>query len=114
MDKFFRFILICVVLRFFIAMLALYLSEDAVKMYMSPITFIISIVFMILYIFNLRQVAPEAIGNTVWWSQLRIVHSIFYLLFAITSYHKSKNAWIFLLLDVIFGLTSHIHQHKLY
>ncbi len=72
---------------------------------------IVSFTFMYLFITGKRQTGPEAIGinNKIWWNNLRPIHAIFWGLYVIN--HKNPNAWMFLFIDTIFGLMSHIVFH---
>jgi hypothetical protein len=47
-------------------------------------------------------------GGKVWWNNLRIIHSLLYLLFSIFSINKNKYSWVPLLIDVIIGLISFV------
>jgi uncharacterized membrane protein YdcZ (DUF606 family) len=103
------FLFVCLVIRFLFVIVALYVSPDTVKLYMSPIAFVIGISFIVIYLFDLRKTGQEVIGKSksIWWNNLRPVHGIMYLLFAIAGYHKMKFAWVFLLIDVILGILAH-------
>lgn len=50
-------------------------------------------------------------GQKAWWHRLRLVHAFFYFWFARLAIQKKPNAYIPLLLDVTFGLTSFIVYH---
>lgn len=54
-----------------------------------------------------------AFGQIVWWSNLRIVHSVLYAISAILFFVKNKHAYVPLLLDVIIGILSFINHHYL-
>ena len=79
--------------------------------YMSLPAAIISIGFALIYIFKLRNTGPEVFGDRIWWNDLRPIHSILWALFAITAYQKLSYAWIFLLIDIIIGLTAFLYFH---
>lgn len=67
--------------------------------------------FIYLYVSGSRKTGPEVFGDKIWWNQLRPIHAIFYLLFAYNAIHKIKNAWIYLMYDVILGLLSFLIFH---
>jgi hypothetical protein len=57
-----------------------------------------------------RKTGAEA-GGKIWWDSLRPIHMTLYALFAVSAIYGNKNAWIFLLIDVMFGLMSFIIHH---
>ena len=67
--------------------------------------------FIYLYVSGSRKTGPEVFGDKIWWNRLRPIHAIFYLLFAYNAIHKIKNAWIYLMYDVILGLLSFLIFH---
>jgi hypothetical protein len=58
-----------------------------------------------------RKTGPEVFGDKIWWNKLRPVHSLLYFLFAYNAINGNRNAWKFLLLDVIIGLISFLSFH---
>jgi hypothetical protein len=72
------------------------------------IALIPAFVWIYLFTFNKRKTGAEVFGDKIWWNNLRPIHSILYLLFAYNAINKNKNAYIYLLIDVIFGLISYI------
>ena len=72
-----------------------------------------AIAFMYLYITGSRKTGPEVFGDKIWWNDLRPVHSILYFLFAYNAIIGNKQAWVYLLVDVLFGLTSFLTHHYL-
>jgi hypothetical protein len=77
------------------------------------VTSLIGLGFFIIYLTNSRKTGPEVFGEQIWWNNLRPVHGTLYLLFSIAYYYKVEYAWIFLLLDVIIGLTAFINKRVL-
>ena len=69
--------------------------------------------FAYIYITGARSSgpAPETLGAPIWWNDLRPVHSLLYFMFAISAIRGSKNAWVFLLIDVLIGLASFLAFH---
>jgi len=47
----------------------------------------------------------------IWWNNLRVVHGLNYLIFAILAIQTSKNAWIPLAVDVSIGFIAWIIHH---
>jgi hypothetical protein len=50
-------------------------------------------------------------GEKIWWNDLRPIHSIFYFLFAYNAIIGNKQAWVYLLADVLLGLISFSIYH---
>ncbi len=67
--------------------------------------------FIVIYIFDLRKSGPETLGDTIWWNNLRPIHSILWLLFSYLAINKNKDAWKILLLDTMIGLFAWIYHH---
>jgi hypothetical protein len=61
--------------------------------------------------FNKRDTGPEVFGDKIWWNNIRPVHTVLFLIFAILALQKNKNAWIFLLIDTIIGLSAFLIYH---
>ena len=64
---------------------------------------------MIMFLFNLRQNAPEGGGNT-WWNNIRPIHSLLYIMFFIFVFIKKDYSYMFLLGDVILGLSVFLYN----
>lgn len=60
-----------------------------------------------------RKTGPEVGGEKIWWNDLRPIHAANYIAFAITALMKNKNAYMFLVFDVVFGLGAWIWHHFL-
>lgn len=67
--------------------------------------------FIYFYLTGTRKTGAEVFGEKIWWSNLRPIHSILYLLFAYNAINGVENAWLFLLADVIFGLAAFVYFH---
>jgi hypothetical protein len=61
--------------------------------------------------FNPRDIGLETGGEKIWWKDLRKVHLTLYILFFITAIQELEYAWVFLLMDVLFGLTAFLIFH---
>jgi hypothetical protein len=85
--------------------------------YFGYIATIPAIGFAYIYFTNSRKTGMEVFGGKIWWNSLRIIHSILYALFAYNAIFKNTmvkntNAWKFLALDVIVGLTGFVMYHS--
>ena len=67
--------------------------------------------FIYFYLTGTRKTGVEVFGEKIWWSDLRPIHSILYLLFAYNAINGVETAWLFLLADVIFGLAAFVYFH---
>jgi hypothetical protein len=50
-------------------------------------------------------------GDKIWWNDLRPIHGSLYFLFAYSAIMGNSNAYQFLLVDVLFGLTRFLLFH---
>ena len=65
----------------------------------------------ILFFNNKRDTGPEVFGDKIWWNNIRPVHTVLFLIFAILALQKNKNSWIFLLIDTFIGLSAFLIYH---
>ena len=104
------FLLLCIPARLFLTFLAYKLTDKKLQIF-GIFILLIGLCFLYLYFGKKRLDAPEGGGNT-WWSKYRIVHSIFYMAAGALAIEGNICCWIPLMLDVIFGLTIFIIQHR--
>jgi hypothetical protein len=69
--------------------------------------------FSYIYLSGSRKTGAEVFGDKIWWNNLRPMHALLYALFAYNAINKNPISWIFLLIDVIFGLVSFLIHHHL-
>ena len=67
--------------------------------------------FLYIFISGVRKTGAEVFEDKIWWNDLRPVHALIYTLFAYNAINKNKNAWLFLLVDVIYGLFNFLWHH---
>jgi len=68
--------------------------------------------FLYIFLTKIRETGVEVFGDKIWWNNLRPIHSILYYGFAYFAINGNRNiAWKFLLLDVVFGLSSFLIFH---
>ena len=67
--------------------------------------------FIYIYLTGSRKTGGEVFGEKIWWNDLRPIHSLLYFLFAYNAIIGNNKAWIYLLVDVIFGLISFLIFH---
>ena len=58
-----------------------------------------------------RKTGLEVDGERIWWNGLRPLHAVNYAAFAAAAIMKSRNAYLFLVWDVILGLGAWINHH---
>jgi hypothetical protein len=79
--------------------------------YLGYLALLPAIGFIYIFLTGTRESGPETFGNKIWWNNLRPIHAILYLLFAYNAIIGNKKAWIYLLIDVVFGLISFLIYH---
>lgn len=79
--------------------------------YLGYLALLPAIGFLYIFLTGTRQTGPEVFGSKIWWNNLRPVHALLYLLFAYNAIIGNKDAWKFLFVDVIIGLTSFLVFH---
>ncbi len=109
-NKTYRFLLFfigCIGTRTLLVYLAKTGSKTMLK-YMGYIGLLISIGFMYIYLTGSRKTGAEVFGEKIWWNDLRPIHGILYFLFAYNGIKGNRNAWKFLLIDVVIGILSYL------
>ena len=88
-----------------------YKLDETHRKYLATLLFIPMLGMLYLYVTDSRQTGPETFGAPIWWKDLRIVHVMFYAWFILDAYLEKPNAYIPLLLDVMFGFMSFAAHH---
>ena len=104
------FLIGCIGLRSLFVVIAKYINIHYLK-YLGYLALLPAIGFMYIFLTGTRQSGPETFGDKIWWNNLRPIHSILYFLFAYYAIIGNKQAWIYLLADVLFGLISFLIYH---
>lgn len=99
------FLSICIPVRILLVLLATYLSPKYLA-YMGYLMLFPAIGFAAIYLTNSRKTGPEVFGGKIWWNDLRPVHSLLYFAFAYNAIVLNKSAWMYLLADVILGISA--------
>ena len=103
----------CIGTRCLLAYIAKKINPEYLP-YMGYIALIISLSFIYLFLFGNKKADSQlewSGDKKIWWNNLRVVHGINYLIFAILAIGKNKNAWIPLAVDVTIGLIAWIVHH---
>ena len=82
--------------------------------YMTIITLPFAIGFFKIYFFGDKRADNQLTwaNGKVWWNELRVIFGLIYFTFSICALLKFEFSWIFLLVDVIFGLGSFLIYHN--
>jgi hypothetical protein len=109
-KRFLLFLFGCIPTRLALVYLAKNISINYLPI-LGYITLIIGISFAYLFLSGTRQTGVEVFGDKIWWNNLRPIHATFYLIFSYYAINKMREGWIYLLVDVIFGLFSFLIFH---
>jgi hypothetical protein len=124
-QRYSLFLIGCIGLRSLLAYSAYYLSnsstggsvnsESSKKLLriLAIIAILIGISFFTIYLTGSRKTGIETGGQKIWWNNQRPIFGVLWLSFGITALLGYKWCWIFLLLDVLLGLTSFLNHHFL-
>jgi hypothetical protein len=108
--RFILFLFGCIGMRLFFVIIAKNVSIKYLY-YLGYLALVMPIGFMYIYLTGSRQTGVEVLGDKIWWNNLRPFHAFLYGLFAYNAIQGNPNSWIFLFLDVIFGLLSFLTYH---
>ena len=110
-KRFLLFLIGCVGSRSLFAYIAK-IASKRVLFYMGALALLPALGFVIIYFTGIRNTGVEVFGSTIWWDDLRIVHSLLYTLFAIYAFQGKSFAWVPLGVDVTLGLIAFLVHHK--
>jgi hypothetical protein len=111
-KRFLLFLFGCMGTRFFFVYLAK-TTDLKYLPYLGYIALIIAIGLAYFYITKTRETGFEVFGEKIWWNDLRPLHASLYGLFGYNAINGNPKAWMFLLVDTIFGLISFLVHHYL-
>jgi len=109
-KRFLLFLIGCIGTR----ALFVYVAKNAGPKYLPLLGYLAllpAIGFIYIYLTGSRKTGGEVFGEKIWWNDLRPFHSLLYFLFAYNAIIGNNKAWIYLLIDVIFGLSSFLIFH---
>ena len=109
-KRFLLFLFGCIGTRSLFVVAAKNVDTQYLK-YMGYIALLPAIGFIYIYLTGSRKTGGETFGDKIWWNKLRPLHSLLYFLFAYNAITGNKSAWLFLLVDVLFGLISFLIFH---
>lgn len=100
----------CIPARLALALIAKKIPTNYLPM-LGYLALLIAFSFFYLFLTGGRKTGAEVFGQPIWWRKLRIIHGLFYLVFAILAIRKHKNAFLAILIDTILGLGFFIWHH---
>ena len=109
-KRFLLFLVGCIGTRTFLV----YVSKNINISYLpwlGYLALIPTIGFTYIYLSGSRNRGAEVFGEKIWWNNLRPIHAGLYALFAYNAINKNKMSWVYLLIDVLFGLFSFLVHH---
>jgi hypothetical protein len=109
-KRFLLFLIGCIGSRFLLVLITKYSPIEYLPIF-GYIALVPTIGFIYIYLTGSRKTGSEVFGDKIWWNNLRPIHAILYGLFAYNAINKNTNSWIYLLVDVIFGLISFLLYH---
>jgi hypothetical protein len=109
-QRFLMFLIGCIGTRSLFVVIAKYVNAEYLK-YLGYLALLPAIGFMYIFLTGSRKTGAEVFGEEIWWNNLRPIHSILYFLFAYNAIIGNKQAWIYLLVDVLIGLISFLIHH---
>jgi hypothetical protein len=109
-QRILMFLIGCIGVRSLFVIIAKYINTNYLK-YLGYLALLPAIGFMYIFLTGSRKTGAETFGEKIWWNNLRPIHSILYFLFAYNAIIGNKQSWIYLLVDVLFGLISFLIHH---
>jgi hypothetical protein len=100
----------CIVVRAVFVYLS-YIASPQILRLLGILALLPAIGFLAVY--NKRMTGPEVFGEPIWWNNLRPFHAFLYFAFSISAISNTKFAWVFLAIDVVFGLGAFVNHHFL-
>jgi len=109
-KRFLLFLGGCIVIRTLFVIIAKYINIKYLP-YLGYLALIPAIGLLYIFFTKSRQTGPEVFGAKIWWNNLRPIHASLYILFSISAIQQKTYSWIFLLIDVILGLSAFLFYH---
>ncbi len=109
-KRFLLFLFGCIGLRSLFVIIAKNISIGYLP-FLGYLALLPAIGFVYIYLSGSRQTGAEVFGGKIWWNKLRPIHALLYFTFAYNAIIGNKRAWIYLLIDVIIGLSSFLIYH---
>jgi hypothetical protein len=111
-ERILLFLIGCIGVRSLFVLIAKYIDTKYLP-YLGYLALLPAIGFIYIFLTGSRKTGPETFGDKIWWNNLRPIHATLYILFAYNAIIGNKQAWIYLLVDVLIGLISFLVHHYL-
>ena len=109
-KRFLLFLIGCIGIRTLFVIIAKNVSINYLPI-LGYLALLPAIGFIYIFVTGSRKTGAEVFGEKIWWNNLRPLHAVLYGLFACNAIIGNKNAWMYLLIDVTFGLVSFLSFH---
>ena len=109
-KRFLLFLFGCIGLRSLFVVIAKNIDIKLLP-YLGYLALLPTLGFIYIFATDARKTGGEVFGDKIWWNNLRPVHALIYGLFAYNAIKGNRDAWIYLLIDVMFGLFSFLIFH---
>ncbi len=109
-KRFLLFLFGCIGMRSLFVIIAKNISIGYLP-FLGYLALLPAIGFVYIYLSGSRQTGAEVFGGKIWWNKLRPIHALLYFTFAYNAIIGNKGAWIYLLIDLIIGLSSFLIYH---
>jgi hypothetical protein len=109
-KRFLLFLICCIGIRTLFVIIAKNISINYLPI-LGYLALLPAIGFVYIFVTGSRKTGGEVFGEKIWWNNLRPIHAILYSLFAYNAIIRNSNAWMYLLIDVTFGLVSFLIFH---
>lgn len=109
-KRFLLFLVGCIGTRFLFVYIAKTVNVNYLP-YLGYLALAPAIGFLYIFFTKSRETGAEVFGERIWWNDLRPIHGGLYMIFAYNAIQKNTYAWIYLLIDVLFGLGSFLTHH---
>lgn len=104
------FLVGCIGMRSLIAYAA-WIVPSTYLPYLGAAALIPVIGWLYILITGSRKTGLEVGGELIWWNNLRPLHAANYAAFAAAAFMRNRNAYMFLVWDVILGLGAWLNHH---
>jgi hypothetical protein len=109
-KRFIAFLIGCIGSRLLLVLIAKNIDNGLLP-HLGYLSILPAIGFMYIYLTGSRKTGLEVSGEKIWWNNVRPIHSLLYFMFAYSAIMKKSYSWIFLLIDVVFGLVMFSRNH---
>lgn len=109
-KRFLLFLIGCMGIRFLFVIISKKIDIKFLP-YLGYLALLPVIGFMYVFLAGSRKTGPETFGEEIWWNNLRPVHALLYAIFAYKAIRQERDAWVYLLIDVVIGLFSFLMYH---